>query len=92
MEKELQSAETRKQIYQFTFQFARQENQKSLPLETAIAFWELLIADFKYFDLWKTFLTEKHGKAISKDTWNLFYDFAETFDGFKNHDTDGTQH
>jgi DCN1-like protein 1/2 len=88
-ERELSIPETLKQIYQFTFQFAKQQGQKSLPLETAIAFWDLLILDFKYLELWKTFLVEKHGKAISKDTWNLFYDFIESFNGFKNHDTDG---
>jgi DCN1-like protein 1/2 len=89
MERELKTPETRKQIYQFTFQFARQEGQKSLPLDTAIAFWDLLITDFKHMDLWKEFLLKKHGKGISKDTWNLFYDFIETFDEFKNHDIDG---
>lgn len=81
---------TAKQIYLFTFNFAKIENQKNLSLETAIAFWDLLMAErFEYLDEWKKFLNEHHGKAISKDTWNLFWDFATNFSDFSSHDTDG---
>jgi DCN1-like protein 1/2 len=74
MRKELQDPKKAKQIYQFTFNFAKVENQKNLALETAIAFWDLLMADrFSDLELWKEFLLEKHGKAISKDTWNLVW-------------------
>jgi DCN1-like protein 1/2 len=67
------------------------ENQKSLSLETAIAFWDLLMTGrFKYLEEWKSFLIENHGKAISRDTWNLFWDFATNFTDFSSHDTDGT--
>ncbi|KAJ3302556.1 hypothetical protein HDV03_004872 [Kappamyces sp. JEL0829] len=72
MREELQDPVKGKQIYQFTFNFAKVENQKSLALETAIAFWDLLLADrFPHLELWKDFLVKKHGKAITKDTWNL---------------------
>lgn len=69
---ELEDTASAKQIYQFTFNFAKPDTQKSLPLETAVAFWSLLLKDrFKHLDLWITFLQENHGKTISKDTWNL---------------------
>lgn len=48
---------TGKQIYLFTFNIARLENQKNLGLETAIAFWDLLMSErFEHMDLWKQFL------------------------------------
>ncbi|KAI9096885.1 Cullin binding-domain-containing protein [Phlyctochytrium arcticum] len=80
-----------KDIYHFTFQFARSEGQKGLGLETAIAFWQLLLAkSFSRLDLWVEFLTTQHKKDISKDTWNLFLEFIRTTDGkLENHDKDG---
>ncbi|KAJ3082025.1 hypothetical protein HK102_001969 [Quaeritorhiza haematococci] len=79
-----------KDIYLFTFNFAKVENQKSLALDTALAFWELLLTDrFPHLSMWLDFLREKHGKAISRDTWNLLLDFVLTAnDDFSNHDTD----
>ena len=47
-----------KDFYQFTFNFAKNPNQKSLDLEDAIAYWRMILADrFKYLDLWIKFLT-----------------------------------
>ncbi|KAI8898158.1 potentiating neddylation domain-containing protein [Globomyces pollinis-pini] len=91
MEEELKDDAKAKLIYLFTFQFARLENQRALGFETAIAFWDLLLVGrFKYLELWKKFLTEHHGKAITKDTWNLFWDFITTSSpDFADHDTDG---
>ncbi len=80
-----------KKVYTYTFVFARNEGQKSLSLDTAIAFWELLVSD-KFRDLsdWTVFLREKHGKAISKDTWNLFLDFALSIPkDYSGHDFEG---
>ena len=49
---------TGKQIYIFTFNIARIENQKNLSLENALAFWDLLLGQkFKHMELWKEFLT-----------------------------------
>ena len=78
-----------KKIYQYAFVFAKSPEQKSLNLETAIAFWDILL-DFKYLEQWKGFLTTNWGKSISKDTWNLFYDFQSGFQGFDKHDFDGS--
>ncbi|KAH9821254.1 Cullin binding-domain-containing protein [Melampsora americana] len=86
-------------IYRYVFDFGKDEGQKSFALETAIAFWEMLIPlaptpdghPFKheYLEWWFQLLRSK-GKAVSRDTWNLFGDFVEQFDdGFTNYDESG---
>ena len=46
-----------KDLYQFTFNFAKAPSQKSLDLEDAIAYWKMLLTDrFKYLDIWIKFL------------------------------------
>ena len=57
MRLDLDSFETFKEIYQFTFTFAKPTNQKSLPLDIAIAFWQLLLTNKnQHLDLWIEFL------------------------------------
>ncbi|UZJ51562.1 hypothetical protein CBS101457_000882 [Exobasidium rhododendri] len=89
-------------VYEFTYTFAREEGQKSLSLDSALAFWDLLMPSSptygdgpdhfspRQLELWKEFLTEKgNGRAISKDTWLLFLDFTKEIDSsFKSHDFD----
>jgi len=66
-----------KQVYLYTYGFARTPGQKSLSLETAIEYWKLLLGGkFVLVDSWIAFLQEKHGKSIPKDTWNMLYDFV----------------
>ncbi|KAI9363470.1 Cullin binding-domain-containing protein [Zopfochytrium polystomum] len=91
MRSELDDPAKFKQIYQYTFNFAKQTGQKSLDLETAVAFWGLLLSGrYKFLDDWTEFLTTNHKKAISKDTWNLFLDFVNAFkDDFSSHEDDG---
>ncbi|KAJ3055166.1 DCN1-like protein 1 [Rhizophlyctis rosea] len=91
MRSELDEPASFRSIYLFTFNFARTEGQKSLGLETAIAFWQLLLEGrYKHLEMWCDFLQEEHKKAISKDTWNLFLDFIDTAgDDFSSHDDEG---
>ena len=43
----------------------------------------------RHFDQWIEFMTKK-GKAVSKDTWSLLFDFIRTIDaGFKDYDETG---
>lgn len=67
-----------KKTYLHTFTFALSPPARTLPLESALVFWDLLLSHrFKRLPQWKEFLLEK-GKAISRDVWNLLLDFSET--------------
>lgn len=94
-------------VYEYTYAFARREGQKSLALENALAFWDLILPASPTFkkegsdgmftqhqlELWKKFLSEHTGgRAVSKDTWTQFLDFTREINAdFSNHDFDGKQ-
>lgn len=80
-----------KDLYQFTFNYAKNSQQKSLDLELAIAYWNILLRNrFKFLDLWVEFLTETHKRAITRDTWNLLLDFSLMIDdNMSNYDEEG---
>ncbi|KAI8613575.1 Cullin binding-domain-containing protein [Chytriomyces sp. MP71] len=90
MRSDLDDPITFRDIYNFTFNFARQDNQKSLALETAVAFWQLLFMDrYTHIALWLEFL-EDHKNSISKDTWVQFLDFTKKYpDSFDGYEDDG---
>ncbi|KAH9451369.1 hypothetical protein MJO28_009098 [Puccinia striiformis f. sp. tritici] len=84
------------QVYRYTFEFGRDEGQKSLALSTAIPLWELVLPiapglDHKVFKTeyleWWFDLLRSRNKSISRDTWNLFLDFViQLEDRFENYD------
>jgi len=80
-----------KDLYLFTFNFAKNPSQKSLDLEDAIAYWKMILSGrFKYLNYWIEFLQENHKRAISKDTWNLLLEFSIVIkDDFSNYDEEG---
>jgi DCN1-like protein 1/2 len=80
-----------KDLYLFTFNFAKNPSQKSLDLEDAIAYWKMILnGRFKYLSYWIEFLQENHKRAISKDTWNLLLEFSIVIkDDFSNYDEEG---
>ncbi|KAG8717131.1 Scaffold-type E3 ligase [Ceratobasidium sp. 395] len=87
-------------VYTYTFNFAKVEGARSISIETAIAFWTLLLNvglsgpalpcngwKEEYTQWWFEFLNEKGGKGVSKDTWAMLPDFIKTIDDkFENHD------
>ncbi|KAK5669856.1 Scaffold-type E3 ligase [Batrachochytrium dendrobatidis] len=91
MRHELDDPKMARAVYIFTFNFAKQSTQKGLGLESALAFWDLLLKDrYTHLNMWKEFLEEAHGKSITKDTWCLFWDFTESInEDFSNYDDDG---
>jgi DCN1-like protein 1/2 len=68
------------EVYRFTFVFNLPEGQRLLSLETAAAYWTLLIQPkFAPFDKWIQFINEEYKKSISKDTWNMFWEFVKYY-------------
>lgn len=74
---ELQDEHAFKEVYEYSFTFSKELNQKSLPLETAVAMWKVLLTDrWSLVDEWCDFLTAEHNKAITHDTWSQALEFS----------------
>lgn len=74
-----------KKVYRHAFIAGKEANQKSLPLENAIVFWQLLFsppgrawksANREWSSLWEQFLTSKWTRSVNKDMWNMTLEFA----------------
>lgn len=57
LEQELTDLTKFKDFYQFTFNYAKEQSQKGLDLEMAIAYWNIVMKGrFKFLELWCKFL------------------------------------
>ncbi|KDO29428.1 hypothetical protein SPRG_05966 [Saprolegnia parasitica CBS 223.65] len=65
-----------KPFYSFCFLYSKDQGQKSLGKEMAIAMWELVLAErFPKTKDWIAFLETHNSHGVTRDTWDLFFDF-----------------
>ncbi|CAA6659160.1 unnamed protein product [Spirodela intermedia] len=66
-------------IYNFAFDWAKEEGQRSMTLDTAIGMWQLLLTEkcWPLVDHWCLFLQARQEKAISRDTWTMVLEFVK---------------
>ena len=80
-------------LYRYTYGFALQRGMKQIEMESACALWEMFLNDrCGFVGEWILFLqTEKKNlNAVTKDTWDLFYDLVKQTKGdIKNFVDDG---
>lgn len=77
LRKELDNKSTFKPIYMFAFDYNKVPDQKAFANEDAVSAWRLLLTG-RYGDIekWCTFVQDEFKKAVPRDTWQLFFDFA----------------
>ncbi|KAG2200834.1 hypothetical protein INT47_001365, partial [Mucor saturninus] len=77
------------QFYLFTFNYAKTTGQKSMDVETAIAFWQIMLQDkYPIVKSFIQFLQEAHPvKVINKDQWsNMLYFCQSVPEDLRNYD------
>ncbi|GMR32313.1 hypothetical protein PMAYCL1PPCAC_02508 [Pristionchus mayeri] len=91
MDEGLRESSQFKPLYQFTFTYGKNAGQRNLELSTALVYWKILFKDqFVLLPLWEEFMTTEYGKAVTKDTWNLLFDFATSIKpDLSNYDEEG---
>ena len=72
LSKEYEDPNIFRDLYNYVFDFAKDQGVKNLPVDTAVGFWELLLSKkCKYLKEWIEFITveRKDLQVITKDTW-----------------------
>jgi len=87
----LREPEKFRDLYIFSFSYAKNPNQKGIELEMAIPYWNILLQGrFHLLPLWTQFLQEQHKRSIPRDTWALLLDFCQTISSdLNNYDEEG---
>eukprot|EP01062_Namystynia_karyoxenos_P074572 TRINITY_DN7150_c1_g1_i1.p1 TRINITY_DN7150_c1_g1~~TRINITY_DN7150_c1_g1_i1.p1 ORF type:complete len:343 (+),score=85.75 TRINITY_DN7150_c1_g1_i1:79-1029(+) len=76
-------------FYRFCFEWSKPAGQRGLPPEDACELWKLLLQGEKSWPLlpeWCEWVQTKHKRAISKDVWHQFSDFARLRPDFADYD------
>ena len=78
-------------FYNFTFNYAKNPNQKSLELDMALPYWNIVLAGrFRLLPQWCEFLERNHNRSIPRDTCSLLLDLSATIkDDLTNYDQEG---
>ncbi len=93
LQAELRDASKFKELYKWSFEFAKDPGFKNLNIDTAIAMWQLLLSDkCKFLDHWIAFYQndKKEVQVVQKDTWTMLLELIEATKGdFNNFVDDG---
>ncbi|CAO3702774.1 unnamed protein product [Rhizopus stolonifer] len=78
-----------KQVYLFTFAYAKSVDQKSMDIETSVALWQVLLSSYPIMKSFVKFIEEKKPvKVINKDQWASMLDLckymSEDLSGYDN--------
>ncbi|CDS05733.1 hypothetical protein LRAMOSA08261 [Lichtheimia ramosa] len=80
LENALNDAEQMKDMYRYTFGYAKNKDQKCMDVEVASALWSMLLGSkFPIVNDFLTFLQEKCPvRVVNRDQWQSFLEFAAT--------------
>lgn len=84
-------AEMFKLLYRFTFRFGLEQGHRTVSLDMAIILWRLVytVRTPEILTRWLYFLDQHPQiRGVTKDTWNMFLNFAETCDITSYDDTE----
>ncbi|CAK4069696.1 unnamed protein product [Aphanomyces euteiches] len=78
-------------VYAYTFNFAKEKDQKSMAVESAIALWELLLpGHFALLPAWLDYVKAHQKNAISRDVWMQTLEFSsQVSTDLSNYDENG---
>lgn len=76
-----------REIYRSTFRLAKPENQKSVPMDAALEFWQMFFGGKKggiewnsrrtpWLDWWLEFYETKTKRPVNKDLWNMLMELV----------------
>ncbi|TDZ18961.1 Defective in cullin neddylation protein 1 [Colletotrichum orbiculare MAFF 240422] len=74
-----------RKVYRHTFAASKEDNQKAIPVETAVVYWDVLFSppawewktkSHDWLALWKEFLEQKWTRSVNRDMWNQTLEFA----------------
>lgn len=89
LRKEIESDSAFKQFYMFCFNYMRENGQKRISVDDAVATWRLVLkGKYKYLEEWCKFMETNYKHNISADTWKMFLEYirdeeAQDFENYK---------
>eukprot|EP01054_Gregarina_sp_Poly1_P002373 Gregarina_sp_Poly_1__2372@NODE_1635_length_3667_cov_217_740556_g1079_i0_p1_GENE_NODE_1635_length_3667_cov_217_740556_g1079_i0NODE_1635_length_3667_cov_217_740556_g1079_i0_p1_ORF_typecomplete_len264_score35_92Cullin_binding/PF03556_15/8_4e28UBA_4/PF14555_6/2_7e06_NODE_1635_length_3667_cov_217_740556_g1079_i021282919 len=82
-QKTLTTPELARPVYRFLFKYALEGTSKSLSIDMAREYWELILPDldFELYNAWIEYVDEvlsrRENFQISRDVWNVVFDFLK---------------